>query len=634
MIFEGQRTAIPEIPFPKKKTLWPLVLVPLSMGISYLLIAFPRFSDDPMLIFQHLFILSFWLISMFFFMMVVRNVLIKLHMRFIVLPAIIIPVLGCYLLYIIYLCAVIGNTYWGSPPCYIQILPFIPHLFELLERFHIPGTLLIAILVLPMLGLALIFQGRMRNMIIWHWSLQESYILMEPKHRRNWTLFVSACWLGAFWAISTADPSIPGFLNFSHDPIITFFKVKPTLFAMTQERVFWAQRDKQVELMTRGHVPKVHNVFLFVADALRADHLLLYGYQRPLTPYFSSFLSNTHMRKIDLALSTGIDTITGTVCLMTSKEPAAMSAFDYTLPDYFYDQGFKTQLILAGDHHWQLQHEAFGKKIDLFYDGSEHPGPGGVCDDDLVLDWVNHMRPDDGGYHFFYIHLISVHPLGTFKDEFLKYKPTRSIIIDDTPFFGQTLPYVINRYDDRILQLDSVLKKLFTALGNKGYLKDYVALMTADHGQILGEKGRYGHGRFVDITGLKVPMIFFGSKALPPFPETRYAGQMDVAPTLADLAGVDYPPCWQGQSLLRPRKNPWSYHLSPYSHPKQEGAVTYYSPDKIYKFSRRLDPEQQDQGQLFELISDPLEEKNLLGQVDPSLLGQMRSQANEHFTNF
>jgi glucan phosphoethanolaminetransferase (alkaline phosphatase superfamily) len=503
-----------------------------------------------------------------------------------------------------------------------------------MTRFHVPPPLLIAVLFLPLVALALIFQGRTRNMIIWHWSLQESYVLMDPKRRRNWTLFATACWFATFGVVNTADPSIPGFLNFSHDPIITFFKVKPTLFAMTRERVFWAQRDKQVELMSRGHVPKVHNVFLFVVDALRADHLPLYGYQRPLTPYFSGFLRKNHMRKVDLALSTGLDTITGTVCLMTSKEPAAMSAFDYTLPDYFYDQGFKTYLILAGDHHWQLQHDAFGKKIDLFYDGSEHPGPEGVCDDDLVLDRIDQLEPDNGGYHFFYIHLISVHPLGSFKDEFLQYKPTRSIIIDDTPFFGNTLPYVINRYDDRILQLDSVLKRIFTTLRGKGYLKDYVALLTADHGQILGEKGRYGHGRFADISGLRVPMIFFGSKTLPDFPETRFADQMDVAPTLGDLAGVDFPSCWQGQSLLRERKNPWSYHLSPYSHPKQEGALVHYSQDKIYKFSRRLEEKQADPGQVYELISDPLEGKDLLGKIGPKFLDEMRNQAHEHFTNF
>ncbi len=403
---------------------------------------------------------------------------------------------------------------------------------------------------------------------------------------------------------------------------------------MTKERVFWAQKDVQVEKNISRRIPNVHNLFLFVVDALRADHLPEYGYTRPITPFLSDFLNQSNARRVDIALSTGLETITGTICLLNSKEPIAMSHLNYSLADFLSDQGYKTNLILAGTHTWQLSHKAFGRKIDFFYDGSENPGPGGSCDDELVVNEVANLRPDDGGFHFFYIHLISVHPLGVIEEKFQFYQPTRSIIIDNTPFLGKSIGHVANLYDNRILQMDSMMKKIMASLKQKEYLRDYQAVFTADHGQILGEKGRYGHGHFADIGGMRIPLIFFGSSPLPEFKEPHFGVQLDIAPTLTDLAGLDFPSSWQGQSLLRMRANPWSYHLSPYSHPGQEGAVVYYTPNHLFKFSRTLENYQDKPGKLFDLENDPNENNDLINNFDQKFIGEIRAQAQEHFTYY
>ena len=218
--------------------------------------------------------------------------------------------------------------------------------------------------------------------------------------------------------ILSADPSLDGLGNFSYDPVVTFLKGKKGIFPMTKERVFWAQQDRNVEKSIKRYSPKVHNIFLFVVDALRADHLPFYGYQRPLTPFLSRFLPTANPLQIQLALSNGLETTTGLLCLLTSKEPIAMSHLNYTLPDFMADQGFRVSLILAGDHHWYIDQKAFGRKIDFIYDGSVHPGPSGIFDDELVPEEVANLNPDDGGYHFFYIHLISVHQLGVLQAAF------------------------------------------------------------------------------------------------------------------------------------------------------------------------------------------------------------------------
>ena len=76
-------------------------------------------------------------------------------------------------------------------------------------------------------------------------------------------------------------------------------------------------------------------------------------------------------------------------------------------------------------------------------------------------------------------------------EKYLQYLPIRNLIIDNNPFLDDNIIAGIrNLYDDRILQWDDVMKKLLACFQQKGYLNDYIAVITADHGQLLGGKGK------------------------------------------------------------------------------------------------------------------------------------------------
>jgi glucan phosphoethanolaminetransferase (alkaline phosphatase superfamily) len=624
------------VPLPKKSSLWPLVVIPFLMGGFYLAIAFPQFYDQPFFIWEHLIVLSVWIINTAALMLIIREILHRIHLHLVVIPTLLVPALSCYFLFYIYVLSILGHLFWDSAPNYKVIMPFIPHLFDTADNFDIPRPAIIAALLFPLLTFLVIFQGKSRAMLVWYWALKESYAQLDLPRRLLALLCFLALWLGPLCLIFSTDPSIERPGNFSHDPVVIFFNKDRSLFPMTQDRISWAQRDHKFDLTMRAHKPRVRNIFLFVVDALRGDHLPVYGYDRPVTPFFSKFLETAYPQKVDLALSNGMDTITGTQCLVTSKEPKDMSQFNYTFLDYLSDNGFKTTLIMAGGHSWQLEHKAFGKKIDLFYDGSEHPGPLGVCDDELVVDEVANLKPDDGGYHFFYIHLISVHQLSQLKDPYLLYKPVKNLI--NLVFNGgqdaEKLEAIRNMYDDKILQMDDVMKSVITSLGQKGYLKDYIAVFTADHGQLLGEKGHYSHGYYADLGGIRIPMVFFGSSPLPHLEQDRFGVQIDIAPTLTDMAGLGFPPIWQGQSLLRKRTNPWSYHCSIQTWQGREGAVVYDDPQKVLKYSRVLEGSEKDPGGLYDLEKDPKEMSNLVDQFSPKFLAQIRSRFNEHLSSY
>ncbi len=621
------------VPMPPKKHLFPILMIPLLMATLYLLIVYPRYNKDPYLVMKHLFVLSLWLAATLVLMFAVREVFLRLNKRYFLIPWLLVPTASFYFLYFIYTASVVGNLSWGEPADYRLILNFIPHLFDLADNFDIPRGVIVAYFIAPLIVFYLILHGRTRELSVWYWAIREKYNYLGRSQKMIFIFGITAC-MTIFGLALTSTRQTLGFINLVNEPIVAFFNPRPTIFAMTRERVYWEHRDRLVEKAVRGKIPKVHNIILFCVDALRADHLPIYGYKRPLTPFLDKFFPAAHARRVEIGLSTGIDTLTGTVCLMNSKEPAAVSQYDYSLCDYLADEGFSNYLILAGGHTWQKTHQAFGKKIDLFFDGSENPGPGGICDDQLVVNETANLKPYDGGFHFFYFHLLSVHPLGTLDDKFLRYQPTRNVVIGDTLFLGDTVPWVRNLYDDRILQMDDVMRKILLTLRQKGYLKDYVAVLTADHGQILGKKGKYGHRRFTAIEALHIPIVFFGSKPLPAFPEIHYGTQIDIAPTLTDMVGLDFPSCWQGQSLLRKRTNPWTFHLCPYTQSNQEGAVVYDGPNRLLKYSRTLEDYEDKAGELYDLDKDIHENTNLVKNFDPNFLGQMRSQAQQHFTSY
>jgi glucan phosphoethanolaminetransferase (alkaline phosphatase superfamily) len=614
-----------------------MVVPPLLMAASYIAISYPRFCPDISFIWEHLYVLSVWLTTTVVLMFFVRELLVRARLRFVLLPAVIIPVLSFFSLYFIYTCALLGNFSWGVLPSYRFILLFLPHLFELADNFGIPRFFVILSFIFPFVLFILIFQSRIREMVIWHWCLRESFLQLRWRHRLSFTAVAVLAWLFFLASLWTADPAIRKFGDFSYDPIVNFFKRDRSFFPMTAERVLAVQKDRQFEKYMRPKPPRVHNIILIVVDALRADHLPVYGYPRPLTPFLSGFLPKAHYRKVGLALSNGFDTLTGLQCLLSSKEPWAVSRFNYTLADFLSGNGFENDFALAGGHGWQKKHRSFGKRIDYFYDGSENPGPDGVCDDEVALRGLAFLKPDNGGYHFIYVHLISVHQLSNLHPPFERYTPMRNVL--NLVFKGgqdaEGLIATANMYDDRILQMDDSLRKVFSILGQKGYLRDYVGVFTGDHGQLLGEKGRFGHGFYATLGGMRIPLIFFGSKPLPPLVQTRFGVQVDIAPTLADMAGLGLVPCWQGQSLLRPRTNHWSIHYSVISWEGREEAVVYSENGNVFKYARSVGGNPREQSEnLYDLEKDPLENDNLIGHSDPKFLGQFRREAEEHFSKY
>jgi arylsulfatase A-like enzyme len=106
------------------------------------------------------------------------------------------------------------------------------------------------------------------------------------------------------------------------------------------------------------------------------------------------------------------------------------------------------------------------------------------------------------------------------------------------------------RYDESILYVDHYIGQLVTAI-RQSLGRNTAILLTADHGESFdhGYGGHSGVMLYEDL--IHVPLIV----ELPGGLESterrdELATQIDLAPTIAAIAGVTPCPCWEGRSLL------------------------------------------------------------------------------------
>jgi arylsulfatase A-like enzyme len=105
-------------------------------------------------------------------------------------------------------------------------------------------------------------------------------------------------------------------------------------------------------------------------------------------------------------------------------------------------------------------------------------------------------------------------------------------------------------YDDCLAYVDRHFERLLAGLEERGLLANTLIVVTADHGEHLGERGLLGHGHSLYRPVLHVPLLFAG----PGVPNGKRVATpvstRDLAATLLDLLGHAEAP-FPGRSLAR-----------------------------------------------------------------------------------
>ena len=104
-------------------------------------------------------------------------------------------------------------------------------------------------------------------------------------------------------------------------------------------------------------------------------------------------------------------------------------------------------------------------------------------------------------------------------------------------------------YSERVTHVDGLIGDLVEGLGALGLAARTTVVVTADHGEQLGEHGRWAHGPDLHDELIRVPLLMRG----PDLAKARRVGDqvelLGLAPTLLDLLGIPSPTSFLGSSF-------------------------------------------------------------------------------------
>lgn len=299
------------------------------------------------------------------------------------------------------------------------------------------------------------------------------------------------------------------------------------------------------------------NILLFVFDALRADHVGAYGYDRNTTPALDSLAENGVL--FENCISPATWTRPAAASILTGLYPpvhgtrAQSHAFNPPLPTLsalFSESGYQTVGMgsmpnIQGDHGFS---KGFDEYIDLFKTDlvqsrrteTHNNVPMTRAEDitDAFIEWVQTRESENNFFALLWNN--ETHAPYSPPEAFREYTdPDYDGQVDGSPesfkhaSSSDDIHQLKALYDGEIEYADACFAELRDRLQDLGEWDETLAVCMADHGDGLGEHpGFFGHG-IKPFEGLiHVPLII-----RPPtdVSDVRYQGQtslVDLYPTI------------------------------------------------------------------------------------------------------
>ena len=297
------------------------------------------------------------------------------------------------------------------------------------------------------------------------------------------------------------------------------------------------------------------NLVVIVGDALRADHMAVYGYGRPTTPELAKRVRTFDSAVVRRVRSACAESSCGLMAMAASRPVADIGTAPITLQEVLKLHGYLIHFILGGDHtNFYGLKEMYGA-VDSFHDGSGQ-GVRYINDDQLVLDRVRALPPAKSGQAVaFQFHLMSTHGLGQRDPSLSPFVPAENYYgwpgpSPRRPPSGDTARAGVNYYDNGMVRFDNMASRILDELKEKGYLDDALVVVTGDHGEMLGEQGMFAHQYGLSESVLDIPLLLLRHGYVgEPIPASPWSSQIDVAPTILRELGLAAPTTWEGRAL-------------------------------------------------------------------------------------
>jgi arylsulfatase A-like enzyme len=291
---------------------------------------------------------------------------------------------------------------------------------------------------------------------------------------------------------------------------------------------------------------KPPNVLLITVDTLRADHLSSYGYHLKTTPYIDKLAREG--ARFERVYTTIPLTGPAHLSLFTSRYPqehgarrngVAMGADNppVAFPQLLRAAGYRNAAFVSAwpltarltglDAWFDHYDENLTRKYQLFNSSrwAEDVTPP-------AIDWMKRNSGGDKPF-FLWVHYFDPHSPYDFKKHFADL-PENGAARAPSPD-AETRERIRN-YDTEVAYTDWHIGKLLAALDELKIASSTLVVLTADHGESLGEHNYVGHGRHLFEDIVRVPLIVRLPGVVKPNQTlTAPVSSLDVAPTIVDL---------------------------------------------------------------------------------------------------
>jgi len=286
---------------------------------------------------------------------------------------------------------------------------------------------------------------------------------------------------------------------------------------------------------------KKQNVIITIIESFGHSYVGVMG-GTPTTPRFDSLskegLFYDNMYASSSRTNRGLEAVMSSIYPYSIKTylklPKSQENF-WTIAKTFKDNGYKTIFIYGGDSQFDNMRgfalgNGYDEMIDIkYFDKSIKKFTWGVSDEDLYKKVLATLNNSDEPL-FITIMTLSSHKPFDYPDNKIK-------LYDQAPK---------ESFENSTKYADFALGNFVDALKEEKYFKNSILVITGDHNAHI-----YGNrNQLIPIAEFKVPALFLTNE-LKPKKSSKVVHQVDIAPTLIDLAGISTTIPAQGNNLLQ-----------------------------------------------------------------------------------
>jgi phosphoglycerol transferase MdoB-like AlkP superfamily enzyme len=318
---------------------------------------------------------------------------------------------------------------------------------------------------------------------------------------------------------------------------------------------FTRDRDKSRTTPAAVDTPTPQNVIVIVLESVGARNLSLYGGPHRAMPNLARLAAERGV-VFDNVYAHAPSSPKGLIALAGSVYPRVdwkLISRDNPefavplLPEVLGQHGYRSAYLHSGYWSWKnrdrfLRDRGVDQLIDADTLDEEKVFSWGVSDDvlfDAALEFID--AAPHKPFHVFLWTIETHHP-------YIADDGSPKFDVDDEEWA---------RYLSAIHGADRLIARLVEQLEARGLADNTLIAVTGDHGEAFGQHGQRVHSFGVYDENVHVPLVLLHSSFADPNTPRRVSGvaqQIDIAPTLLGLAGIEAPHQWQGHD--------WSAELS------------------------------------------------------------------------